>query len=147
MRNKPWRRERQFYAYTTELPTRYADMDTERHVNNVAVLTLHAEARSRLHLALFGRDMWLAQTRSIRTVALQTDFLEIAHYPAPLTAGVSLVALGADRYTLAVGLFQDGACVSLQECRMGRWQQGEWAPLPPALQARLQEFGIREEAP
>ena len=145
MRSKPWRREQRFYAFTTELSTRYADMDTERHVNNVAVLTLHAEARSRLHLALFGRDAWLAQTRAVRTAALQTDFLEIAHYPAPLAAGVSLVALDGERYTLAVGLFQDGACVSLQERRMGRWQQGAWAPLPTALLARLREFGVRAD--
>lgn len=145
MRNKPWRRELRFYAFNTELPTRYADMDTERHVNNVAVLTLHAEARSRLHLALFGRDAWLAQTHAVRLAGVATDFLEIAHYPAPVVAGISLVGIESHRYTLAAGLFQGATCVGVQECRMGYRRDGAWARLPAALHDRLQRFGITED--
>jgi acyl-CoA thioesterase FadM len=146
MKNKPWRREQRFYSFRTELPTRFADMDTERHINNVAVLTLHAEARTRLHLDLFGREAWLAQTHALRPAAMETDFLEIAHYPEVLVAGVSLVALGPHQYRLAVGLFQGDACVGLQECSMGCWHRGEWTQLPEALYLRLQQHGITEDA-
>lgn len=146
MKNKPWRREQRFYSFSTELATRCSDMDTERHVNNVAVLTLHAEARNRLHLVLFGRDTWLSQTHTIRPAALETDFLEIAHYPAPIAAGVSLIELESHQYTMAIGLFQHGVCVGLQECRMGRWQEGEWTRLPGPVHERLQGFGITEDA-
>ncbi|WP_420473606.1 acyl-CoA thioesterase [Noviherbaspirillum sp. ST9] len=145
MKDKPWRREQRFYSFSTDLPTRYADMDTERHVNNVAVLTLHAEARSRLHLALFGRDEWLARTHALRPAKLQTDFLEIAHYPGDVAAGVSLVSLDPHQYTLAIGLFQDGACVGLQECRIGHWHEGAWTQLPALLLDRLQRFGLTED--
>lgn len=145
MKNKPWRREQRFYSFKTELPTRYADMDTERHINNVAVLALHAEARSRLHLALLGRDEWLARTHAIRPAALHTDFIEIAHYPGAIAAGVSLVSLDAAQYMLAIGLFQEGACVGLQECRMGCWHEGERVPLPASLHERLQQLGMTED--
>lgn len=146
MKNKPWRREQRFYSFNTELSSRYYDMDTERHVNNVAVLTLHAEARTRLHMALLGRDEWLAQTHTVRTAALETDFLEVAHYPAPIVAGVSVINLERRQYTLATGLFQLGICIGLQECRMGRWHEGEWTLLPDALQERLNRFGVTEDA-
>jgi len=145
MKNKPWRRDLAFYAFQAELPTRYTDVDTERHINNVAVLTLHAEARARLGLALFGRETWMENTRSLRTAGLETDFLQIAHYPAPVTGAVSLIALDANGYTLAAGLFQGGSCVGVQECRMGYWQAGEWARMPESILGRLREFGVRED--
>ncbi|HJV88439.1 MAG TPA: hypothetical protein VJ698_23440 [Noviherbaspirillum sp.] len=145
MRSKQWRRELAFYQFKAEIPTRYADVDTERHVNNVAVLSMHAEARSRLHLSLFGRDAWLAQTDTLRTAGIETDFLAVTHYPAPVTCGVSLIAVNERDYTLAVGMFQDGACVGLQECRTGAWHAGEWRGLPSHVRARLLEFGLAGE--
>lgn len=145
MKNKQWRRERGFYQFKVELPTRYTDVDTERHINNVAVILLHAEARSRWHLSLFGREVWMAQTGTLRGMAIETDFLEVTHYPAPVTCGVSLVALGEQDYLLATGLFQDGACVGVQECRIGAWQAGRWTRLPEHVHARLHAFGLAME--
>lgn len=146
MRKKPWRQGRSFYAFTTELQTRYGDMDPERHINNVAVVGLHSEARTRLHLSLFGRQDWLARTAVIRMTGFDNDFLQITHYPATVTCGVSLVALSSHGYTLAAGLFQDDVCVGLHECRMGAWQDGEWIALPPAVHDRLLAFGITRES-
>lgn len=145
MRKKPLRHDISFYRFTAELQTRYADVDTERHINNVAVLCLHAEVRSLLYLLLFGRETWLAQTDVVRLAGLETAFLRIAHYPAPVTGGVSLVDISDRDFTLAVGLFQEGICVGLQECRMGAWRGGEWIALPPAVRSRLIEFGIVTE--
>lgn len=145
MKNKHWRRDPGFYRFSVELPTRYMDVDTERHINNVAVMSLHAEARSRLHLHLFGREVWLAQTGILRSASLATDFLEVTHYPAPVHCGVSLVELDERGYTLAVGMFQEGVCVGTQECRTAAWQQGDWQRLPQHVHARLFGFGLTEE--
>lgn len=145
MKNKHWRRDPGFYRFAIEIPTRYTDVDTERHINNVAVLSLHAEARSRLHLSLFGREGWLAQTETLRTAGIETDFLQITHYPAPVTCGVSLIGLRERDYTLAVGMFQEGICVGVQECRMAAWHTGEWRHLPQQVHARLLEFGLDAE--
>lgn len=145
MKHKHWRRDPAFYQFTIELPTRYSDVDTERHINNVAVQSLHAETRSRLHLALFGREGWLAQTGRIRAVSVETDFLLVTHYPAPVLCGVSVVDLDWHGYTLAHGMFQEGQCVGLQECRMGAWHEDEWTVLPETVRKRLLEFGMVSE--
>lgn len=145
MRSKKWRQEMSFYRFTAPLQTRYADVDPERHVNNVAVLSLHVEARSRFHLSLFGRDAWLAQTRVMRTAGFENDFLRITHYPAVVTCGVNLIDVSERDYTLAVGLFQDDVCVGLHACRMGAWRNGERIALPPTVRDRLIESGIVTE--
>lgn len=142
MRNKTWRQEMSFYRFTTQLQTRYGDVDPERHINNVAVLGLHAEARTQFHLSLFGRDAWLAQTGAVRTAGFENDFLRITHYPAPLTGGVNLVGVSECDYTLAIALFQNDICVGLHACRMGAWRNGERIALPPAVRGRLIESGI-----
>jgi acyl-CoA thioesterase FadM len=145
MRENFWRQQLSFYRFTTPLQTRYADMDTERHVNNVAVIGLHLEARSRFHLELLGPDNWLAQTSTIRTARFDNDFLRITHYPAAITAGVNLMGISERDYTLAVGLFQEDTCVGLHECRMGAWADGKQINLPAALHARLMEAGAVQE--
>ena len=145
MRKKPWRQQLSFYRFTTPLQTRYAYMDSERHVNNVAVIGLHLEARSRFHLELLGRDHWLAHTRTIRTARFDNYLLRITHYPAAITAGVNVIDVSERDYTLAIGLFQDGTCVGLHECCMGAWADGKRIGLPAALHARLMEAGAVQE--
>jgi acyl-CoA thioesterase FadM len=146
MRNKPWRREGRFYRFQYELQPRYVDMDTERHVNNVAVLALHAEARMRMQLSLFGTAAWLSKTAMLRTAGMETDFLRITHYPFPVQGGVSLIAIDEHEYTLASALFQDGACVGVQECRIGAWQGGKRVALPEEVRSRLLAHGTAPEA-
>lgn len=145
MRKKFWRQQLSFYRFTTPLQTRYADMDTERHVNNVAIIGLHLEARSHFHLELLGQDNWLAQTSTIRTARFDNDFLLITHYPAAICAGVNLIDVSERDYTLAVGLFQEGRCVGMHECRMAAWSDGKQIGLPTALHRRLMEAGAVQE--
>lgn len=145
MRNKKWRQELSFYRFTTQLATRHADMDMERHVNNVAVLGLHGEARCQFHLALFGAETWLAQTATVRLAGFENDFLRITHYPAPVICGVNLMDLSAREYTLAIALFQNESCVGLHECRMGAWHKGRRIALPAVVHDRLLESGIVRE--
>ncbi|AOY96334.1 hypothetical protein BKK79_32595 [Cupriavidus sp. USMAA2-4] len=141
MKNDSWRQDLASYRLRFELPTRYADVDAERHVNNVAVQTLHAEARSRLHLSVFGWEAWQPLTATVRTRAVRTDFLQVTYYPAPVTCGAALVEVDASGYTLALGLFQQGRCVGVQSCRIGAWRDGEWRPLPAAVREAMLDFG------
>ena len=141
---QPWRRDRAFYRFCLDLPTRYADVDTERHINNVAVQSLHAETRTQWHLALFGTEAWLGLTATMRPAAVATDFIAITHYPAPVRCGLALMRLDGQGYTLASALFQDGHCVSVQECLMGAWQNGKRAALPAGMGERLAAYGLTE---
>jgi acyl-CoA thioesterase FadM len=146
MRKKFWRQALAFYRFTASLQTRFADVDTERHVNNVAVIALHLEARSRFHLHLLGRQNWLAQTRTVRTTRFANDFLLITHYPGAVTAGVNVIGVSEHDYTLAIGLFQEDICVGLHECSMGAWADGKRIALPHVLRTRLMEAGTVTEA-
>lgn len=145
MRNKTWRTDLGFYRFRHEAQLRYTDIDTERHINNVGIMTLHAEARTRFHLSLFGRERWLGMTATLRSAVTATDFLRISHYPAPLTAGASLIGIGENEYVMATGMFQEGVCVGLQECRIGAWRDGRRVALPPAVRETLQGAGVSEE--
>jgi acyl-CoA thioesterase FadM len=144
---QPWRRDPAFYPFLLDLPTRYADVDAERHVNNVAVQSLHAEIRSQWHMALMGREGWLGLTGQVRPAAVATDFIAVTHYPAPVRCGLALLETTREGYTLASAMFQDGHCVSIQECRMAACDGVERVALPARLGESLAGYGLAKEAP
>ncbi|MBA1145843.1 hypothetical protein H0Z60_02105 [Ectothiorhodospiraceae bacterium WFHF3C12] len=133
MRKQTWRLDLDAYPFKCELQSRYTDLDTWRHVNNVAVQQLHLEARMRHHLSLFGETAWYADGVRLRPLQVNTHFLRVTGYPESVIAGVRVVDVGAERYRLAVGLFQAGACVGVQDCLIGGWSGKAATDVPPGI--------------
>ena len=54
MKHQAWRHEPSAYGSSQPVAARFADVDTRRHVNNIAVYGLHHEARQRWLMAAGG---------------------------------------------------------------------------------------------
>lgn len=149
MKNEPWRSDPAAYGAGGDhgggftLQPRYTDVDTRRHVNNVAVYALHLEARvRRLMQALDSREALPTPLPRPRSVV--TEFVLETHYPEDLRAGARLLPTAAPgSAALATGLFQQGRCVGLQECHLAAWSDdgSQPLPLPPAVAAALHGSG------
>tara|TARA_A100001391_G_scaffold151462_3_gene109100 strand:+ start:14514 stop:15383 length:870 start_codon:yes stop_codon:yes gene_type:complete len=127
----------QTYPFQLPLMTLYSHLDTERHVNNVAVHSFHLEARTRFLMERLERPVWYSDDLLLRPRRTLTQFLGETHYPHPVTAGV--VALHADQHGahLRTALFQHDQCVGVQDCLLGAWGGDGWVPLPEPVRAAL----------
>ncbi|MED5603186.1 MAG: thioesterase family protein [Pseudomonadota bacterium] len=127
MKTQPWQLETGAYPFSIRFNPHYSHLDTERHVNNVAVQSFHTEARTRFHMAVLGDRAWYSDDVLLRPRRTVTHFLRETHYPHEVTAAVRLVAVEDDSYRLVQALFQSGECVGVQECLMGAWGEAGWA--------------------
>lgn len=130
MRAQDWQRDIRHYDVHFSAPPLYAQLDMERHVNNVAVQSFHSEARLRLQMRALGERSWFSDGVRLRPRRAVTQFLGETHYLDDVTAAARLVALDDHGYRLALGLFQNGECVGVQECLMGAWREDRWIDLP-----------------
>lgn len=137
MKHDAWRHDAAQYTACYELPTRYADVDTLRHLNNSALHGLHLEARMRFMSERIGDAFWRSPGPRLRPLRVTTDFLLQSHYPLPVQAAVRVTALDARGLTLASALFQDGRCVGLQTTRLQPRSHGQAAELPAAWRSAL----------
>jgi acyl-CoA thioesterase FadM len=131
MKDHHWRRQLESYDFHCTIEPRYADMDAERHINNVAVQALHAEALVRFQMHAQGG--WNPDGALLHPLQSEVHFLKVTHYPEPVRCGVRLLSIDANGFRLASAVFQGGVCTSIQETLSLPWQQaGRAAPEPLA---------------
>ncbi|MDB5760170.1 MAG: hypothetical protein JWM30_3459 [Burkholderia sp.] len=133
MKDHHWRRQLESYDFHCTIEPRYADMDAERHINNVAVQALHAEALMRFQIHAGGG--WKPDGALLHPLESEVHFLKVTHYPEPVQCGVRLLSVDENGFRLATALFQSGVCTSIQESLALPWQYAE--PTPPATMAGM----------
>ena len=142
MRQDPWRRALASYPLQGTLMPRFTDVDVWQHLNNTALITMHAEAAQQALAALLGPDAWRATTPAFGCVSAATDFLAEAYYPAPLAWGACVLAAGEGRVRVATALFQEAQCVGLHDAVLGCWAHGERVPPGPEQQQAIEAAGL-----
>ncbi|MFM8599014.1 MAG: acyl-CoA thioesterase [Mycobacterium sp.] len=102
------------YPLQDQIAARYGDMDANGHLNNVALESLHENARAGLGRRLRPADTGLLR-RGLRLVTAQrtTHFLTEAHWPAMIDTGAGAGRIGRTSYVASTGLFRDGVCISV----------------------------------
>ena len=142
MRHDPRRRDLATYKWTIELPTRFGDMDPNRHLNNVAVTRLYEEARVRFNWGVRA-DHSLPRARFL-VGHVAVDYLGEGSYPDPVVVGYGIASFGTTSFRAAMGMFQRGVCIGLCDTVMvhrGPIESGGGpAPLPDDLRAALGEW-------
>lgn len=151
MNTPQWQHDPARYECRHTVAPQYSHLDTIRHINNVAVHSLHLEARIRHQLGVLGDASLFSDDVLLRPRRTVTHFSREAHYPHDITATARLVAVAPEGYRVATGLFQHGRYVGVQDCWMGAWHHRAWQPLPDAVHSvfaqRLATLERREPAP
>ena len=92
---------------------RYGDMDTNGHVNNVAIAQFCEGGR-----VAFERAGDLQRDNPILGLSLAKvtiEFRHEAHFPGIVRIGTRIVGFGRSSCRLVQGLFQDGRCIAVSE--------------------------------
>ncbi len=92
-----------FHHLTT---TRFADMDRNHHINNVAISSAMEDGRFRFDVVAGVPK--LASGARVVIVANYTDYVAEARYPAPLEVHVGIMDIGRTSWTLACLISQEG---------------------------------------
>jgi len=142
-RPAPERLQLESYPNAMVTPSRYADMDVNGHMNNLALEALHEDARARQNRRIFP-NLYDVGVRNFRIVTAQNlvHFLAEAHWPADVTAASGIGHIGRTSYTASTGLFIDGVCVST--CDAVLVLLGDDGPVPISDESRklLESFAI-----
>ena len=142
MRQDAWRREPDAYPLRGEVLPRYTDVDVWQHLNNVALITLHAEAVQTALRSVLGEQAWRERSPALAVSAGATDFLAEGQYPGAVRWGARLLAAEAGGLRVATALFPQDQCIGLHESRLSGWSEGRDIGLPAPAIAALGAAGV-----
>lgn len=107
---EPWRLIANHYPVFIVVPTRFSDLDTLGHVNNVAMAGVFETARVHFHHS-FGKHPTDLGVRWM-VAAVDLKFVAEAHFPEPVQVYSAVGHIGNSSWTVAQAAFQGEECVA-----------------------------------
>lgn len=143
MKDQPWRLDIEAYASRLTIGTRYGDMDTNAHLNNVAIARLFEDIRVRnlsaLHARVAGSGEGHRRAGQVMIAHMSIDYLAEGEYPTDVDGGFAIIDIGRSSYRLGMGLFQKGTAIALAESVMvNLGAERKPAPISDALRTELE---------
>lgn len=130
------------YPFSHEINTRFADLDPNAHVNNVAMAAFLEDGRVRFNGAVgIGRTM---PELRFMVVNVQIDYLAQAHYPGTITCHGAAAAVGRTSFTVQQLLTQHGVAVAVARSVVVCTDGARPVTLPDAVRALFDPWMLRE---
>ena len=128
------------YAYQTDIPARFADVDPLWHLNNVRIVELYQEGRIAFNQALAGEYNLLKGNSNRLLVARQSvDYLGEVKWPGRVLMGVGVSRVGSSSFTLALAMFQHEKCVGISDTVLVYTSSRGAEPLPARMRELLKK--------
>jgi acyl-CoA thioester hydrolase len=133
------------YPFSCEIATRFADLDLNRHLNNVALAEICEEARVRFH----GASGFVAAISGggagsgAMVVSFAIEYLGQGYHPDPVTAHVAATRIGTSSYGLAILIRQNGRTVAHAQAAMVAVRDGRPSPIPESFRDKVADWMLR----
>lgn len=98
------------YPYAHTITTRFADIDPNRHLNNVALAAMMEDARVRFNIDM-GDAIRIGERRAM-VASVAMEYLAQGHFPDPVTVHCGVERIGNSSWTVVQLLAQNGAAVA-----------------------------------
>jgi acyl-CoA thioester hydrolase len=134
-------RAREAFPFRLDVRTRFGDLDTNRHVNNVRLATWYLDGLAELHLDVLGYPIG-GPLDGLAPSSLSVQYLDEVHYPGIYQLRVAVVDIDDDVVRYACGLFDGPKCVGLAEA-VGSCHATDADGKPVDLAAALEPFRLR----
>ncbi|MFP5070049.1 thioesterase family protein [Pseudonocardia nantongensis] len=105
---------RENYPFRYDVRTRFTDLDTNRHVNNVALAAWYLDGIAELHQDVLGYPVG-GPLDGLSPSSLSVQYLDQVHYPGIHTLRVGVAEIGEDTVRYHCGLFDGARCIGLAE--------------------------------
>jgi acyl-CoA thioester hydrolase len=103
------------YPHKVDIQLRFADVDLQRHLNNVRIVEIYQEARISFNQALWEPFTLDAASRRLLVARQSVDYLEEVEWPGAVTIGVGVSRTGNTSYSIGLGMFQNDKCVGVSD--------------------------------
>lgn len=126
------------YPVHDSIDARFADMDANRHLNNVALETLHENTRATLNRRIFT-SAYDRESPGLRIVTstIVVHYLHEAPWPALIHTAIGIGHVGRTSYVASTALFHDDACISLCDTVLVLIDDDGPTPIPDDARAHL----------
>lgn len=134
------------YPVRHPIDARYGDMDANGHLNNLALESLHENARASLNTRVFP-SVYDRTSRRLRIVTATNvvHFLRESHWPASIQTAVGIGRVGRTSFVSATALFIDDACISLCDTVLVLLDDDGPTPIPDAAREHLNSLQLRTD--
>ncbi|KAA5803669.1 acyl-CoA thioesterase [Alkalicaulis satelles] len=143
MKPDPHRLIRASYPLSVIVPTRFRDLDTLGHLNNVALGSFYEEGRAHLNRAAFPQEMRHESGLRMLIADVHIAYLAEAFYPGDIEVAAGISHIGRSSYTIALALFQKAQCVGTCETVLVVTDGTGAMPIPPAQRAALEGLMVQ----
>jgi acyl-CoA thioester hydrolase len=110
----PARLVREAYPFRLDVRTRFGDLDTNRHVNNVALAAWYLDGLAELHTDVLGYPTG-GPLDGLSPSTLQVEYLAEVRYPGIYQLRVGVLDLDETTVRYACGLFDGSRCIGLAD--------------------------------
>ncbi len=131
---------RSTFRFFTEESLRFADLDHNGHVNNVAFTVFFENARVRFLVE--SLRMPRTDTMNFVLAHLSVDYRAQLYYPGRVSAAARVVEIRNSSVVIGQSLFRDDECVACGHAVMVVIDKGtgRGIPLPPELRRQAEEL-------
>ena len=128
------------YPFHTHVRTRFGDLDPNRHINNVAIISFFETGRLEFIRSL---DLKWVKDSLTMVVAIYTDYLAETNFPGDIAIHVGTLELGRSSWTLGTLAVQDGIPGAFCRATLAGVHDGKAMPLDDAWRTALDAARIR----
>ncbi len=129
------------YPFRHEISTRFADMDPNNHLNNVALAAMFEDGRVRFNQGSgFKRGM---DGHRAMVASTEIAYLAEGHFPLPITVHCAVEALGRSSWTVVQVLVQEGKLIAFARSTLVCIRDDRPAPLPDLFRGALEQWILR----
>jgi len=133
------------YPFACEIATRFADLDLNKHLNNVALGEICEEARVRFHSAS-GFLAAIADAgggTGAMVASFAIEYIGQGYHPEPVSAHVGATRIGNSSFSLAILIRQQDRTIAHAHTVMVAVRAGQAAPIPTGFRATFDQWMLR----
>ena len=145
-RPAPWRLDPASYPKHETKQTRFQDLDTMGHLNNVAFASLFEDARVRMNQQLGRVHRGKMAEGSFRAVVARNEinYLAEGSFPEDVEISLGIGRIGNRSFEMLAAAFQSGACIATCDTTIVMTDPKD-VGLPEDFVARLEAVKVRGE--
>lgn len=129
------------YPFACEIATRFADLDTNMHLNNVALAAIIEDGRVRFHSASGYHGLMEGWTAMVANLTI--DYVGQGYYPAPVTLHIGTTEVGRTSYGLAQLVRQGDTVVAFARLVMVCVKDNRPFPIPDEFREGVKPWMFR----
>ena len=129
------------YPFTHTVTTRFADVDPNQHLNNVALAAMLEDARVRFNIAA-GLNVKIGERRAM-VASVGMEYLAQGHFPQPIAAHCGIEHVGRTSWSIAQLLTQAGQVVVFARSVIVAISGDRPAPVPEADRELLSYWSLK----